>query len=617
MFVHRMFWSMAAALVSLAAPFCGAALAEDLIVEHNPSSGHYATIQAAIDHATSVLSNPGNTTSFRIMVKADPVPYTGPITPISNVPIIGSSTSGTFLTGNGAGTLMNLSNVNSVTIRNLTFRSASVGIAVANSSSINITNNVFEVGTAGVAVSVTVSPSTSIINNTFVRNGTAISTDSDIAVSNDIFFSNTTAISTQVSLTALSYSFFFSNAGNGVSSLGSHSIPNSQVPNQSPLFVDQGNRDYHLQSGSAAKGSGNPNYPNSFDSSFDMGAYGGPNADPQVTTVTGISSSLSGSTMTVNWTASSSPAVTAYRVYYGTASRTYDGTQAAEGPSPITVSASATTATLSGLPLTPPAVPSPPATVTISPFDQALMVTWSPSPGATGYRVYYKQSTGTAPDIDPSSPPTTYLDVQGGNMTSATISGLTNGQHYTVAVAALAQAKFYAAVTAVIDASAAAAPDSGNESPYSAETSQAVGPLQESALSVQANDFPEPFEIYPFFSVGSGCFIATAAYGSYLAPQVQLLRTFRDSYLTTNAPGRAFVAWYYHYGPYAARYIDDHPWLKVPVRLALLPLLALAAFLVYTPPAAQLALLIFTVSVAAALYVRRRRSAPANLEEAR
>ncbi|HBA87871.1 MAG TPA: hypothetical protein DCZ75_07720, partial [Geobacter sp.] len=287
-------------------------MAEDLIVEHSPSAGHYATIQAAIDHAASVLSNPGNTTSFRVVVKADPVAYSGPITPISNVPIVGSSTSGTFIAGSGSGTLINLDSVTSVTIRNLTFRTAAVGVSISNCSAISISNNVFQLGTSGVAVSVSNSPSTSIINNTFVGNATGIATNTDTPIINDIFYNNTNAITTQVSLTQLSYSFFNSNL-NVVSDLGLHSIPSAQVPNQNPLFVDVANRDYHLQAGSAARGSGSPNYPNSFDSSSsDMGAYGGPFADTQVPAVTGFFSQSTGTdSMSLRWDASPSLSVTA------------------------------------------------------------------------------------------------------------------------------------------------------------------------------------------------------------------------------------------------------------------------------------------------------------------
>jgi hypothetical protein len=86
---------------------------------------------------------------------------------------------------------------------------------------------------------------------------------------------------------------------------------------------------------------------------------------------------------------------------------------------------------------------------------------------------------------------------------------------------------------------------------------------------------------------GGGCFIATAAYGSYLHPQVQILRDFRDTRLLTNAPGRAFVKLYYRLSPPAAAIIAQHAPLRLLVRLLLTPLVLSVAH-----PAAAGALLL-------------------------
>jgi len=67
------------------------------------------------------------------------------------------------------------------------------------------------------------------------------------------------------------------------------------------------------------------------------------------------------------------------------------------------------------------------------------------------------------------------------------------------------------------------------------------------------------------------CFIATAAFGSYLHPYVGMLREFRDTFLLTNSAGQAFVGWYYRVSPPLAALIAQEDYARAVVRLILLP----------------------------------------------
>ncbi|MBL8841096.1 MAG: hypothetical protein JNL90_06125 [Planctomycetes bacterium] len=97
----------------------------------------------------------------------------------------------------------------------------------------------------------------------------------------------------------------------------------------------------------------------------------------------------------------------------------------------------------------------------------------------------------------------------------------------------------------------------------------------------------------------SRCFVATAAYGSALAPEVEALREFRDTQLRQHAAGRAFIAWYERTSPPLAAWIADRPFARATARALLAPLLLAIGH----PGAATASALVL---LAALLLARRR-----------
>ncbi len=173
-----------------------------------------------------------------------------------------------------------------------------------------------------------------------------------------------------------------------------------------------------------------------------------------------------------------------------------------------------------------------------SPSIEAADVTlaWDPSESTVaGYKVY----VGTSSRNYSSS-----TDV--GNNTQYTLSGLEDGKTYYIATTAYDSA--------------------GTESDYSNEITNDGTPV------------PAASSASPESGSGGGCFIATAAYGSYLAPQVRILRDFRDHFLMTNSPGRSFVKFYYAVSPPIADFIGRHEVLRSMTRWSLTPVVYLIQY---------------------------------------
>ena len=82
-----------------------------------------------------------------------------------------------------------------------------------------------------------------------------------------------------------------------------------------------------------------------------------------------------------------------------------------------------------------------------------------------------------------------------------------------------------------------------------------------------------------------GCLIATATYGSELAPQVQLLRELRDNQLLNTESGSAFMGMfndvYYSFSPQIADLERENPVFKEMVKISITPLLTSLSLLNY------------------------------------
>ena len=84
---------------------------------------------------------------------------------------------------------------------------------------------------------------------------------------------------------------------------------------------------------------------------------------------------------------------------------------------------------------------------------------------------------------------------------------------------------------------------------------------------------------------GGGCLIATAAYGSEMAPQVQFLREIRDNKVMSTESGASFMTgfnqFYYSFSPTIADYERENPIFKEAVKIGLTPLITSLSILDY------------------------------------
>ena len=101
----------------------------------------------------------------------------------------------------------------------------------------------------------------------------------------------------------------------------------------------------------------------------------------------------------------------------------------------------------------------------------------------------------------------------------------------------------------------------------------------------------------------SGCLIATAAYGTELAPQVQLLREIRDNTLFSTTSGTSFMTGfntlYYSFAPTVSDWERENPMFKEFVKLSITPMLSTLSIMSLADEGSEVEVLGLGISVIA------------------
>jgi len=132
------------------------------------------------------------------------------------------------------------------------------------------------------------------------------------------------------------------------------------------------------------------------------------------------------------------------------------------------------------------------------------------------------------------------------------------------------------------------------ESPKAAEESGTPKAAEESGT-------PKAAEESGSTETGGGCLIATAAFGSELAPQVQFLREIRDNTVTSTQSGTSFMtafnSFYYLFSPAVSDLERQNPVFKETVKLAITPLLSSLSLLQYVDIDSEAEMLGYGISI--------------------
>lgn len=204
--------------------------------------------------------------------------------------------------------------------------------------------------------------------------------------------------------------------------------------------------------------------------------------------------------------------------------------------------------------------PNAPGAVTAEGADETIFVSFDPPKitgtfndiigGNSGYLVTYSDTDFSAATTEAAIE----LPFEKFSTTSDKITGLTNGKTYYVSV----RARDWA-------------------------TNTSDFPRDDSGKIVVVKALPtNTLTLAELAGEEGGCFVATAAYGSYQERHVVVLREFRDRVLLAGPAGQSFVRWYYRTSPAYAAWIAKHEGARAAARVLLWPAYA-GAYLVLHP----------------------------------
>jgi len=144
------------------------------------------------------------------------------------------------------------------------------------------------------------------------------------------------------------------------------------------------------------------------------------------------------------------------------------------------------------------------------------------------------------------------------------------------------------------------APEPEPESPQETEIVCGTGTIEKNGQCIPEHETMVT-EMQQKSSKGGGCLIATAAYGSELAPQVQQLRELRDNQLLNTESGTSFMEsfnnFYYSFSPIIADYERENPVFREMVKIAITPMISSLSILNYVDMDSEIEVLGYGISL--------------------